>query len=95
MPSGSWLEAELAGVWARAEGSRDRLSRRGQERRRGGLPEEAAPELTGAALLSRSLVGACSSRTAMVPPAGLPKDGNRADQRIRTGSLVVEARLAL
>jgi hypothetical protein len=27
--------------------------------------------------------------------AGVPKDGNGADQRIRTGSLVVEARLVL
>ncbi|MDT8915142.1 hypothetical protein [Amycolatopsis sp. PS_44_ISF1] len=31
----------------------------------------------------------------VVPSAGVPKDGNRADQRIRTGSLVVEACFAL
>ncbi len=66
-----WLEAELGDVWTRAEdGSQDGLSK-GQERRRGDLLEEITPGLTGAVLLSRSLVGACSSRTAMVPPVGL------------------------
>jgi hypothetical protein len=36
-----------------------------------------------------------STLVARVPPAGVPKDGNRLDQRFHTGSLVVEGRFGL
>jgi site-specific DNA recombinase len=66
-----WLEAELQDVWARSEGGRLNGQHGGLERHRGDLLTESTPGMTGAALLSRSLVGACSSRTAMVPPVGV------------------------
>jgi hypothetical protein len=53
-----WLEAELADVWARGDGSSLSGQRGGLERHRGDLLEEITPDLTGAVLLSRSLVGA-------------------------------------
>jgi hypothetical protein len=61
-----WLETELTDVWARAEGGSLPRLNTGQERRRGDLLEEITPGVTGAVLLTRSLVGGCSSRTAMV-----------------------------
>ncbi|MGB8227764.1 MAG: zinc ribbon domain-containing protein, partial [Pseudonocardiaceae bacterium] len=66
-----WLEDELADVWARSESGNPSGLPRGLGRHRGDLPEEIAPDLTGAVLLTRSLVGACSSRTAMVPLVGV------------------------
>jgi hypothetical protein len=65
-----WPEAELADVWARSEGGSLNKLATSLERHRGDLPEEVTPDLTGAVLLSRSLVGAGSSRTAMVPAVG-------------------------
>jgi hypothetical protein len=65
-----WLETELRDVWARSEGGNPVGLNTGLERHRGDLLEETAPELTGAVLLARSLVGAGSSRTAMVPAVG-------------------------
>lgn len=58
-------------MWARSDGSRLSGQHRGLTQHRDSLLEETAPELTGAVLLSRSLVSAGSSRTAMVPGAGL------------------------
>jgi site-specific DNA recombinase len=66
-----WLEAELRDVWARSEGGSLSGLARGLERHRGDLLEETAPDLTGAVLLARSLVGAGSSRTAMVRVMGV------------------------
>lgn len=65
-----WLEAGLADVWARSEGGNPAGLTKALERHRGDLPAEITPDLTGAVLLSHSLGGACSSRTAMVRPAG-------------------------
>jgi hypothetical protein len=66
-----WLEAELADVWARSEGSSLNGLSTGLERRRGDLLTEITPGMTGAVLLTRSLVGGGSSRAAMVPPVGV------------------------
>lgn len=65
-----WLEAELRDVWARSEGGNLAELPKGLERQRDDLREEIAPDLTGAVLLTRSLVGAGSSRTAMVHHRG-------------------------
>jgi hypothetical protein len=66
-----WLEAELVDVWARSEGDRLNGQHGGLERHRGDLLTESTPGMTGAALLSRSLGGGCSSRGVMVPPVGV------------------------
>ena len=66
-----WLEAELAGVWARNDGNSMNGLSKGLERHRGALLTEITPGMTGAALRTRSLMGAWSRRAAMVPPVGV------------------------
>ncbi len=76
----AWLEAEMGDAWARLEGTP------GQQQ--SGLVTETAPDLDLAALLNSSLVGACSSRGVMVPPAGFepalpPPEGGALSPELR------------